>query len=321
MIKDHQGRSFQSLRVSLTTACNLSCTYCVPEGEQLKCKQNELSSEEIVKAVRLLVSYLGITKVRLTGGEPLISRKLDTLLPQLKALGISDISLTTNGQTLEKKAAFLKENGMDRINVSLDTLDVKNFTSITRGGDLEKTLRGIKQAQQEGIRVKVNMIPIRNMNEGEILSMLDYCLDHDIELRYIELMRMGHLAQKEIFEKKVVPKSFILEQIGEKYSIQEGITPLSATATRYMIPGRGSFGIIANDSAPFCLHCDRLRLSSEGDLRGCLSSTQTFPLKNLLDLPYEAAQEKLETLLRAALATKRELSFDGTGVLMKSVGG
>lgn len=321
MIQDSSRRQFKALRVSLTTACNLACAYCVPEGEQLKCERHELTATEMVNIIEMLVDHLGITKIRLTGGEPLISNKLMTLLPLLKPLNIKDLSLTTNGQILAEKALFLKENGMERINVSLDTLDPGVFDRLTRGGSLQKTLEGIKVARSVGLKIKVNMIPIRGVNENEIVTMLDYCLENDIELRYIELMRMGHLLNSELYQKKLIPLSVLLSSILEKYQFSRGRGAVSSTATRFDIKNKGHFGTIANDSEPFCGSCDRLRLTSEGNLSGCISSTRSFPIKNLLFEPEKVKKTKLDFILKNALATKRAVSFDGTGELMKTVGG
>ncbi|MCP4294899.1 MAG: GTP 3',8-cyclase MoaA [Proteobacteria bacterium] len=321
MTQDIHQRQFKTLRVSLTTACNLACTYCVPEGEQLKCESNEISAIETVKIVQMLVKHLGINKIRLTGGEPLISNKLTELLPLIRPLKIVDLSLTTNGQTLAQKAFFLKENGIERINVSLDTLDPDNFERITRGGKLQKTLDGIKKAQSVGLKIKINMIPMRGVNEKEIVTMLDYCLDNDIELRYIELMRMGHLANLDLFQKKVIPLSVLLAEITEKYQFSRGNNSVGSTATRFEIEGRGHFGVIANDSEPFCGTCDRLRLTSDGKLLGCISSNHSFSVKNLLQELESDRKTKLDFIIKSALATKREISFDGSGALMKTLGG
>ena len=321
MKTDYQGRRFQSLRLSLTAACNLACSYCVPTGMRLSATNREMSSDEMIKSVRLLCRQLGIQKVRLTGGEPLISAKLDRVLPELNQLGLDDISLTTNGQLLEKKAAFLKDNGINRINVSLDTLDEKKFRTLTRGGELQKTLAGIEAAIKVGLKIKVNMIPILNSNDDEVVRVLEYCLERGIELRYIELMRMGHLAKHEKFVEEFVSLNRLLEMIGAKYVVQEIGLNMGSTSRRYQVEGGGTFGVIANESAPFCGSCNRLRLTAEGDIYGCLSSSQKFPIRHLIDMPPEQAEDKLSTLLTAALATKQNVSFFGSTTQMMTVGG
>ncbi|MCP4751165.1 MAG: radical SAM protein [Proteobacteria bacterium] len=321
MVEDRYGRRFQSLRLSITGDCNLACTYCVPAKRCVQSCDNDLPAGSLFRAVQLLTEMLGIEKIRLTGGEPLISPKLEEILPRLAPLSFQDISLTTNAQLLKDKVSLLKNNGIGRINISLDTLDPAKFNAITRGGDLRRTLDGIEEALKENIRLKINMVPVRDMNEDEVLDVLDFCLDRDIELRYIELMQMGHLTDRKEFEKKFVPVETIFEKIHRKYTFETIETPVDSTANRYAIEGRGDFGVIANDSAPFCRNCNRLRLSSEGILYGCLSSTEKFPIGKILELPDDEAVKKLEPILTAALATKRDSSFDGSSLLMRSVGG
>ena len=319
MVKDPHHRTFKSLRVSITGDCNLACTYCDPSNRCEPKHDKELAAADIVKMVNWLVELLDIEKIRLTGGEPLLTPKLDQILPSIHRLSVKDLSLTTNGQLLKQKAEYLLMNGIKRLNVSLDTLDPAKFRSVTGGGKLQKTLDGIEEAIARGIKLKINMVPVRFLNNDEILSMLDYCLERDIELRYIELMQMGHLKSRKRYEDKLVTMQQIFEQIGQRYQFKPAPAPSDSTAKRYQIKEKGYFGVIANDSAPFCKDCNRLRLSSEGYLYGCLSSTQRFDLKPLLGHP--EAKKQLEAILTAALLTKQAFSFDGSSTLMRSVGG
>lgn len=321
MIKDYKGRRFKSLRVSLTSACNLSCTYCVPEKGMLRVQKRELSGDQIYSAIEMLTNDLGLEKIRLTGGEPLISKKLYDILPKLNKLPLKELCITTNGQILADKIDFLKEHGIKRINVSLDTLDPTRYEEMTRGGVLLKTVQGIKAAVDNGFKVKVNMIPINGSNQDEVLPMLDFCMDHGVELRYIELMRMGHLADPKIFDTKLFPMQSILNQIRQKYKVSPHDAAKNSTALRFQIENRGVFGIIANDSCPFCSSCDRLRLSSEGDIYGCLGSTEKFSVVPFLSMSEEDSREELHKILRVALSTKRKNSFAGAVTNMKSVGG
>lgn len=321
MVEHKIRRQFKALRLSITGDCNLACTYCVPAKRCEPRHVKELSAKKIVKALKLLVNVAGIEKVRLTGGEPLISSKLNVILPQLSKLPLKDISLTTNAQLLERKAMFLRENGLQRINISLDSLDPKKYESITRGGVLQKTLNGIEKALEIGLKLKINMVPVRQMNEDEIIDVLDFCLDRGIELRYIELMQMGHLTDRKKHGDKFISMDYIFGQIRQKYTFEPVSAPLDSTAIKYLIPNRGHFGVIANDSAPFCNNCNRLRFSADGYLYGCLSSQQKFPVSDILELPDEMAARKLRSILTAALATKQEKSFNGSSLLMKSVGG
>lgn len=173
MIVDRQGRRFRNLRISLTAACNYACTYCVPDGKRLVAAQNELSADALLRGVAYLIEAAGIERLRITGGEPLVSPKLDTLLRGVSQLGLADISLTSNGQLLARKLPLLLECGIRRLNISLDTLDAAAFRSIARGGDLASVLDGLQQARAAGMQIKVNMVPLRGQNLDQVLPLLD----------------------------------------------------------------------------------------------------------------------------------------------------
>lgn len=320
MIVDRLGRRFRNLRVSLTAACNYACTYCVPDGKRLMPAKNEMGADEILELVRLLQESTGIDKLRITGGEPLISPKFDEFLLGVSELDLDDFSITTNGQFLKKKRDVLRESGIKRINVSLDTLRPERFRNIARSGDLKTVLEGVDQLLADGIRVKINMVPLRSQNGDEIVSMLDYCLDRDIELRYIELMRMGHLLKGNQFQADYLSMASLLDTIGEKYEFSRTDAPFDSTAARFQIQDRGVFGIIANESEPFCRSCTRLRLSSDGHLYGCLSNARNQYIGDLLDEPRPAALAKLQKVLMSALDDKR-LAFEGEVTVMKFIGG
>ena len=316
MIVDRQGRRFRNLRVSLTSACNYACTYCVPNGKRLVAAQDELSAEAMARGVAYLIEAAGIERLRITGGEPLVSPKLEAFMAAVGQMGLQDISLTTNGQLLAKKLPILVDAGIRRINVSLDTLDANAFRAIARGGDLATVLDGMDQASAAGIKIKVNMVPLRGQNLDQVMPLLDYCLERGYELRFIELMRMGHLASDS--------KAFLqqlLSLIGEHYEYLQADAPVDATAVRYEIPGMGHFGVIANESVPFCRTCSRLRLSSTGWLHGCLSSSNRHYVGDLLDKPRHQALPGLQRLLVKALGDKQEVAFSGGATVMKIIGG
>lgn len=322
MIVDRQGRRFRNLRVSLTAACNYACTYCVPNGKRLVAAQDELSADAMARGVAYLIEAAGIERLRITGGEPLVSTRLDPFLRQVSQLGLDDISLTTNGQLLERKLPLLVECGIRRLNVSLDTLDADAFRSIARGGDLATVLAGMEAAREAGMKIKVNMVPLRGQNLDQVLPLLDYCLEHGFELRFIELMRMGHLARDgNAFNQQFVGLAQLLELIGSRYQYVQADAPVDATAMRYAIPGLGHFGVIANESVPFCRTCSRLRLSSTGWLHGCLSSSNRHFIGDLLDKPRHQALPALQRLLVKALGDKQDLAFSGGVTVMKIIGG
>ena len=320
MIVDRLGRKFTNLRVSLTAACNYACTYCVPNGKRLMKAQNELSAEDLIKSVTLLQQATGIDKVRITGGEPLVTPKFDRFLPAVMDLGLGDVSLTTNGQLLLSKKKIIADSGLRRMNISLDTLNPLKFKHIARGGDLDTVLAGVEAMLDLGLKLKINMVPMRSENFSEILPMLNYCLDRGIELRFIELMRMGHLQGNNAFQADFVSMEGLLDEIGEEYEFSRTEAPYDSTAARFQIPGRGTFGIIANESEPFCRTCTRLRISSDGYLYGCLSSSNRHSISELLTLPSHLALPRLQKLLVNALGDKN-LSFQGEVTVMKFIGG
>ncbi len=268
----------------------------------------------------MLQQAAGIDKVRITGGEPLVTPKFDEFLLGVMELPLSDVSLTTNGQLLPKKKDVIAESGLSRINVSLDTLNPLRFKQIARGGDLETVLSGIDSMLELGLKVKINMVPLRSQNLTEVPMMLDYCLDRGIELRFIELMRMGHLLHSNNFTSEFVSMELLLDTIGEHYEFARTDAPYDSTAVRFQIPDRGVFGIIANESEPFCRACTRLRLSSDGFLYGCLSSANKNYIGDLLDLPSHLVLPKLQGILVQALGDKK-LAFQGEVTVMKLIGG
>lgn len=335
MITDHLGRQFRNLRLSVTAACNYACTYCVPDGKRLLAADSELDGDALVALVRLIVEVAGIDKLRITGGEPLLSPKFDSILTSVVDLGLADVSLTTNGQLIAKKIDVIRASGIKRLNVSLDTLDAGYFRNIARSGDLATVLHGIDLLQNEGIRVKINMVPMRGHNDLQILPLLDYCLERGIELRFIELMNMGHLKTGSTYQDQFFSMSDILDRIGTQYKFVQIDAPYDSTAVRYGIRGGdiggggirgggvsdGAFGIIANESAPFCQTCSRLRLASNGLLYGCLSNAKFHDLAPLLSMSENFAIARLQKILNLALADKQLTSFSGETTVMKFIGG
>ncbi|SEI88553.1 Radical SAM superfamily protein [Azotobacter beijerinckii] len=216
-IIDAQGRRLRNLRVSLTSACNYACVYCVADGKRLHADRKALSLSRLLLAVEYLKVANDLRTLRITGGEPLISPLFDGFMAELGRLGFADVSLTTNGQLLSRKLPVLLAAGVERINVSLDTLDAGALRRIARGGDLAGVLEGIERALAAGVRVKINMVPLRGHNHEQVLPMLDYCLARGMELRFIELMRMGHLARDpRTFQRQFFGMAEILATISER---------------------------------------------------------------------------------------------------------
>ena len=205
--------------------------------------------------------------------------------------------------------------------MSLDTLDAEKFRSIARSGDLATVLQGIELMLDAGLKVKVNMVPMRHKNDSQILPLLDYCLERGIELRFIELMNMGHLQGNALFTRQFFGMQDILDLIASRYEYARTDAPFDSTAARFEIPNHGTFGIIANESEPFCRTCSRLRLSSNGRLFGCLSNAKSYDLNPVLALPDELAMVKLQGLLGSAMQDKQLSSFSGEVTVMKFIGG
>lgn len=328
MITDRIGRRFRNLRVSLTAACNYACTYCVPDGKRLLRARDELGADELLRGVELLMRVAGIEKLRITGGEPLVTPKFDPFLRGVMQLPLDDVSFTTNGQLLAGKVPLLAETGVRRVNVSLDSLNPERFRMLARGGDLDRVLDGIEACLGAGIQVKLNMVPLKTGNADQVLPMLDYALERGIELRFIELMRMGHLAHSAAFERDFLGMEELLEIVGSHYRFTRTGAEWDSTAARFQVLDTsgsqqlGSFGVIANESEPFCSTCTRLRLSADGYLHGCLSSEKRHPVAELLRNPDdEMVEAELQRALRAALGDKQPVAFQGGTTVMKLIGG
>jgi GTP 3',8-cyclase len=282
-LTDSFGRVHNNLRISVTDHCNLRCTYCMPEDVHFLDKKLILTFEEIAHFVRVAVP-LGIDKVRLTGGEPLLRRDLPVLVRMLADIaGIKDIGLTTNGILLEQHAHSLYDAGLRRINVSLDALDPERFRAITRRDGLERVIAGILAAKRAGFDpVKVNAVSIRGFTEHEVVPLARFSREHGLEMRFIEYMPIG----ADHWERgKVYFAHEILDQI------EQTVAPLvpaddydpraPAMEFRYL-DGGGRVGIIASVSKPFCLSCNRVRLTADGKLRNCLFALDEVDLKPLI---------------------------------------
>lgn len=322
MISDKAGREFKNLRVSITSACNYACTYCVPHGEKREKAKKELNQDQLLRAIDLICRVTNIDRLRITGGEPLISPFFDSFIHELGGMNkFRDISITTNGELLNRKLPLIKNSGIKRINVSLDTLNSDQFRSISKAGDLNEVLSGIENSLISGIKIKINMVVLKRYNFDQIVPLLDYCIDNNIELRYLELMRMGHLSNSALFDIDFVPMEYILREISSYYQFVRADAPYDSTSKRYYIASKNAyFGIISNESEPFCSSCTRLRLSSSGHLHGCLSNNRRHYIGDLLSLDDETAEFEIRERLGWALADKRDI-FKGGNILMRAIGG
>jgi cyclic pyranopterin phosphate synthase len=305
LLIDRFGRVASDLRVSLTDRCNLRCTYCMPEDVTFRDRSELLTFEEITAFVRVAAS-LGVDKVRLTGGEPLMRKELHKLARMLVAVpGLKDVGLTTNGILLEEQAGPLFDAGLRRLNVSLDTLDPTRFRALTRRDGVEKVLAGLTTAKRAGFDpIKVNAVAIRGFAEYDVVPLARYCRDHGFELRFIEYMPIG----ADVWEReKVFFADEILDLIGREVSeLVPANTDPSAPALEYTYrDGGGTVGLIASVSRPFCRNCNRIRLTADGKLRNCLFALDETDVKELLRAP-AINEQAVANALRGSVWAKWE---------------
>jgi cyclic pyranopterin phosphate synthase len=301
MLIDTFNRVHNNLRISVTDRCNLRCVYCMPEDVTFLPREELLSFEEIAEFVRV-AAPLGINKIRLTGGEPLMRKQLDNLVRLLNTIpGIDDIGLTTNGLLLSQSARQLHEAGLRRLNVSLDTLDPVRFRELSRRDGLDDVLEGLMIAKAAGFQpIKVNMVAIRGYAEQDIVPLARYCREHGFEMRFIEYMPIGAEAwerEKCFFAYEILE---ILEREIGTLNPASDYDPHAPAMDFEYADGGGRVGIIASVSRPFCRSCNRLRLTADGKLRNCLFALDETDVKPLIRAGYQSAlQDNIRGSVRA----------------------
>ena len=305
---DPHGRTVRDLRVSVTDRCNFRCTYCMPaEGMVWLDRADVLTYEEIERVARIMVETFGIDSIRLTGGEPTVRAHLPQLIRRLAGLRTwagekPDLALTTNGSTLRNVAVELREAGLDRINVSMDSLRRERFAGMTRRDELDNVLAGIAEAKTAGFDpVKVNAVIERGTNDDEIIDLALYGRENGVEVRFIEFMPLD--ATNEWERGKVVAQEEIVSLIHGTFPLEPVPARGAAPADRWRyLDGKGTVGVIPSVTQPFCGDCDRVRLTSDGQFRTCLFSTQEFDLRTLLR--NGASDDDIESLIESAVGTK-----------------
>lgn len=305
-VGDVLGRPLRNLRLSVTDRCNLRCAYCMPEEEYAWLPRGDLLSfEEIARLVDVFLS-LGVDKVRLTGGEPLLRRDLDTLVALLASkAGLSDLALTTNGLLLAEQARPLREAGLRRVTVSLDTLRPERFRALTRRDGLEQVLAGIEAAGRAGFRdTKLDAVVLRGVNEDELDDLLSYGAAVGAEVRFIEYMDVPGATTWS--REQVVPREEILERVAARRGAIRALPRGSAPADRYRAADGTVFGIIASTTRPFCAACDRSRLTADGTWYLCLYAAGGLDLRG--PLRAGASDDELRALL-----TRRWIARDDRG--------
>ncbi|HEY2910010.1 MAG TPA: GTP 3',8-cyclase MoaA [Gemmataceae bacterium] len=297
LLQDSFGRRHNNLRISVTDRCNLRCTYCMPEEVVFRDRSELLSFEEIARFTEIAV-HLGIDKVRLTGGEPLLRSELPKLVRLLADIpGLRDIGLTTNGILLAQQSEALFEAGLRRLNVSLDTLDPGRFRKLARRDGLDRVLAGLAAAKSAGFHpIKVNAIALRGVTEHDAAPLAHYCRDNGFELRFIEFMPIG----AEAWDRSQV---FLADELMELLTREVGTLvpagdqdPRAPAADYDYADGGGRVGIIASVSRPFCARCNRLRLTADGKLRNCLFALDEIDVKELLRSPSDADEAIAEAI-------------------------
>jgi GTP 3',8-cyclase len=302
---DKYKREINYLRVSITDRCNLRCVYCMPkEGVSHIGHEDILRYEEMLRIIGI-ARKLGIVKVRVTGGEPLVRRGVTEFLTSLGGLGLEDISLTTNGILLGSFAEPIRRAGVGRINVSLDSLDPGKYSRITRGGDLSAVLRGLEQADQAGFSpIKINVVTVRGFNDDEALPFARLTLEKPYQIRFIELMPIG--VQGEGGDKYVSNDELMerIGRVGRLLPVEEGRSKkLEGPARLFRLESaRGIIGFISPISHNFCHACNRLRLTADGGLRACLMVDGEIDLKT--PMRKGCTDEELEQLIRKAIESK-----------------
>lgn len=324
MLVDKHGRLADRLRIGLTDRCDLRCTYCMPlHGNVFAPKSELLTNEEIVRVSRFLVKRTGLTRIRLTGGEPLLHPGLEDLVRDLATLDIEDLAMTTNAQLLADHAEGLARAGLRRVNVSLDTLDSARFDSMARVGKLSRTLEGIDAAIEAGLGpVKLNCVVMRGDNDDEVADLVRYALDRDVELRFLELMSIGEAAA--FHGEKFVSSEDTRARLAREFTIEE--RPFEPGETAHVFGIRngtraGSVGFISPVSKPFCTSCRRLRLSGTGVLRGCLMNGAGPDVRAILRSGDADWEEQLARTALTAINQKPWLSTMETQVAMHRLGG
>jgi GTP 3',8-cyclase len=306
MLTDSFGRVATDLRVSLTDRCNLRCAYCMPpEGLDWLPGPSQLTDDELARLLSIAVTRLGIAEIRFTGGEPLLRRGLPAIVARAAALRPRpEISITTNGIGLARLARPLREAGLDRLNVSLDTLSRATFATLTRRDRLPDVLAGLAAAAAAGlIPVKVNAVLMRGINDHEAPALLRFCLDHGYQLRFIEQMPLD--AQHGWRREEMITADEILTALSARFTLipADPVSRGSAPAETFLVNGGpATVGIIASVTRPFCGACDRVRLTADGQIRNCLFARSENDLRT--PLRAGADDDRLATIWRRAVAAK-----------------
>jgi len=306
VLTDRFGRVVNYLRLSVTDRCDFRCVYCMAEDMVFVPRQQLLTLEELAFVGQAFVE-LGVSRIRLTGGEPLVRRNLMSLVHSLgKLAGLDELLLTTNGARLESVAGELVDAGVKRINISLDSLQPLRFAAITRTGELHRVLSGIAAAKRAGIeRVKINAVIMRGQNDDEVIALLDFALEHGLDISFIEEMPLGVTSRSDR-QKELVSSQEIRARIGRFYPLMASAETSPGPSRYYRIPGSNSrIGFISPNSHNFCESCNRVRVTCEGQLLLCLGNEHSVDLRAVIRA-HPGDMDVLKTAIVAAMAIKPE---------------
>lgn len=292
ILVDAHGRQIHKLRVQLTDACNFRCFYCMPLTPEFLPSSELLSSNELINLCAALVDF-GIDEIRVSGGEPTLRKDFEEIIDGLSGLSLRKLGLTTNGFLLETKLDFLKQTQCQHINISLDSLRVERFYKITRTGHFEKVYKAVLQAKAQGFKVKVNTVVMRGINDDEIMDFVRFSAEHDIEVRFLELMKIG--CANIHHNLNFMPARQVIKRIEEFESLLPQPVARDSTAFNFTTSSGARIGFIASESQSFCSSCSRLRLTATGKLRACIMSESAV---NLRGVPQGQFPEILRTVLK-----------------------
>jgi GTP 3',8-cyclase len=281
-LTDKFGRQITDLRISVTDRCNFRCVYCRSANPENHMAEHALLEWEEFERLATILVGMGIRKIRVTGGEPLVRPGVEDFIARLKAIGVQDLSMTTNGHLLAERCDRLMAAGLNRINISLDSLDRKKFEEVTRTKTFDQVMAGIEAAQASSLRpVKVNAVLVRGLNDNEVEAFAEFAREKDIVMRFIEFMPLD--ADRAWTRDLVVTADEVHRRISALWPLIPIVHERSETARKYRFAdGRGEIGLIAPVSHPFCGHCSRIRLTADGKLRTCLFSKEDHDLKFML---------------------------------------
>lgn len=300
---DPFGRQIEYVRLSVTDRCNLRCSYCLPKGfSDFEVPDNWLKFDEIETLMKAFAS-MGLKRVRLTGGEPLVRRDLPDLAARLSAIpGIEDLSLSTNAVLLHRHAESLYSAGISRLNVSLDTLHADRFENITGGGHLDKVMQGLMTAREAGFApIKINMVALKGINDDEYEDMVEFCLEHDFTLRFIETMPVGSTGRWASTHYQSLEE--VRTRLHKRFNLIPGVMPGGGPARYEQVAGTDlRIGFITPISRHFCDTCNRVRLSADGQLYLCLGQNARYDLRQVIRAG--ASNKELQSAIQEALALK-----------------